>query len=172
MKPFFLIFFFLTIQLLWAQHEPKAWIIGLQANTSFASPEKLGGNFQLNYAHNCYTTVINEVSVFPYENQTALEVASSVNLIINNFKRQNFILTGGIGLSVTSVELTDKELKNAFLALSSNTNQNHLGVLFKIKGLYQFKPYWNFVTSLNLKTLGSDFVNISMGINYEFPYRR
>jgi len=169
-KNVFILFLFIS-NLLYAQHEPKAWIIGLQVNTPFNSPEQIGGNFQINYAGNCYTTIINEISVFPYEGQTAFEVASSVNLILNNFKRQNFMLTGGIGLALTSVTLTDEQVKDSFLAISGATNKNHLGALIKFKGLYQFKPYWNFVTSVNLKTLGTEFVNFSMGLNYEFPYR-
>jgi len=172
MKKAFIVFFFCCFTAAWSQHEPKAWAVGLQLNSSFANPEKVGGNIQLNFAHNCYTTFVNEISVFPFEDQTALEVASSVNLIINNFKRQNFILTGGVGLAVTSVTLTDRQLKDAFFSISNSTNKNHVGVLVKLKGLYQFKPYWNFVTSVNLKTLGQEFINISMGINYEFPYRR
>lgn len=171
MLRYILILFLCINNFLWAQHEPRAWIIGGQINAPFNSIEQIGGNFQVNYAGNCYTTIINEISVFPYEGQTAFEVASSVNLILNNFKKQHFMLTGGIGLALTSVTLTDKQVKDSFLAISGATNENHLGALIKLKGLYQFKPYWNFVTSVNLKTLGSEFVNFSMGLNYEFPYR-
>ena len=165
------LFFALISNTFWGQHEPKAWVIGLNTNTTFSAPDQVGGNFQVNYAHNCYTTFVNEISVFPYKDQTAFEVASTANLILNNFKRQHFILTGGIGLSLTSVSLTNNEIKDSFLAISGEGNENHLGVLVKIRGLYQFKPYWNFVTSINLKTLGTEFVNFSVGLNYEFPYR-
>lgn len=168
----FLLLFLCSLQLVYGQHEPKSWIAGLQINSPFANPKEIGVNLQVNHAYNCYTTFINEISIFPYQNQTAIEVASSANLILNNFKQQHFILTGGLGLSVTSLTLTDKQLEDAFFSISNNSNKNHLSVLIKLKGLYQFKPYWNFVTSLNLKTLGSDFVNLSMGLNYEFPYRR
>jgi len=154
-KNVFLIVLF-TVNSLWSQHEPKALILGVQLNSSFESPEKVGGNIQLNYAPNCYTTVVND----------------SINLILNNFKRQHFILTGGIGLALTSITLTDKQVRDSFLSLSGSSNENHLGAIVKIKGLYQFKPNWNFVTSVNLKTLGSEFINFSAGLNYEFPLRR
>lgn len=167
-----LLLFFCSVQFVWAQHEPKSWIVGAQLNTPFANPAKIGGTLQVNHAHNCFTTFINEISIFPVENKTAVEVASSVNLILNNFKRQHFILTGGIGLSVTSLSLTDKQLEDAFFSISNNANENHLSVLIKLKGLYQFKPYWNFVTAVNLKTLGQEFINLSVGLNYEFPVRR
>jgi len=170
-KNVFLIVLF-TVNSLWSQHEPKALILGVQLNSSFGYPEKVGGNIQLNYAPNCYTTVVNEISIFPYENQTAFEIATSINLILNNFKRQHFILTGGIGLALTSITLTDKQVRDSFLSLSGSSNENHLGAIVKIKGLYQFKPNWNFVTSVNLKTLGSEFINFSAGLNYEFPLRR
>jgi len=101
-----------------------------------------------------------------------LSLQSSINLILNNFKRQHFILTGGIGLALTSITLTDKQVRDSFLSLSGSSNENHLGAIVKIKGLYQFKPNWNFVTSVNLKTLGSEFINFSAGLNYEFPLRR
>jgi len=156
----------------WAQHEPKAWVIGLNGNTTFSNIENVGGNFQINYAYNCYTTIVNEISVFSYNNQTAFEAASSVNLIINNFKKQQFIVTGGFGISITNVTLSDNEIKDSFLTFSGEENNIHLGVLAKIRGLYQIKPNWNWVTAINLKTLGSDFINFSTGFNYEFPYRR
>jgi|GEM_PF-3492424 len=165
------LFFILISNTLWSQHDPKAWVIGLNTNAPFSSPEQIGGNFQINYAHNCYTTFVNEISIIPYQEQTTFEIASSANLILNNFKRQHFILTGGIGLALTSVTLTKKEVRDSFLSISGETNQYHLGAFVKIRGLYQFKPYWNFVTSVNLKTLGSKFVNFSVGLNYEFPYR-
>lgn len=166
------LFIIATTNIIWAQHEPKAWVIGFNTNAPFTNPEKIGGNFQVNFAYNCYTTFINEISVFPHNNKTAVEISSSVNSILNNFKQQRFILTGGIGLSYTSVSLTDQEIKDSFLSISGETNQNHISALFKIRGLYQFKPNWNFVTSINVKTLASDFINFSAGVNYEFPYRR
>ncbi len=171
LRIFVMIFVVITSKI-YAQHEPKAWIIGINANTLLSNPQKIGGNFQISYAHNCYTTFINEVSIFPFENKTAFEVSSSVNSILNNFKKQRIILTGGVGLSLTSVTLTKEELKNRFLAISGDSNKNHLSVLVKLRALFEIKPNWNFVTSINLKTLGSDFINFSTGINYEFPYRR
>lgn len=166
------LFFLIVTSTAFAQHEPKAWIIGLNANTTFSNLNNAGGSFQVNYAYNCYTTYVNEVSVFTFNNQTAFELASSVNLILNNFKRNQFILTGGIGLTVTHVSLNNNELEDSFLNISTDTNETHLGVLGKIRGLYQFKPGWNWVNEINIKTLGSNFINFSTGLNYEFPYRR
>lgn len=150
-----------------AQHNPKSWVIGVHTLTSIENPSKVGGTVQFNYAQNCFTTFVNELSVFPIANETALELSSSVNSIINNFKRNNFILTGGLGITYTSVNLTSEALNDSFFAISSADNQNHLSILLKIQGLYAFKPRWNFITSLNVKTLGSSFINVSLGINYE-----
>lgn len=166
------LFFLLVTNFVYAQHEPKAWIVGLNTNTTFSNLSNLGGSLQVNYAYNCYTTYVNEISVFTFNNQTAYEVASSVNLILNNFKASQFILTGGIGLTVTHVTLSASDLEDSFLNISTDTNETHLGVLGKIRGLYQFKPGWNWVNEINLKTLGSNFINFSTGFNYEFPYRR
>lgn len=150
-----------------AQHNPKSWVIGLHTLAAIENPSKVGGTAQFNYAQNCFTTFVNELSVFPVANETALEVSSSVNSIINNFKRNNFILTGGLGVTYTRVNLTKENLNDSFFAISSTDNQNHLSILLKIQGLYAFKPRWNFITSLNLKTLGSAFINVSLGVNYE-----
>lgn len=150
-----------------AQHNPKSWVIGLSTLTSIENPSKIGGTVQFNYAQNCFTTFANELSVFPIADQTALELTSSVNSIINNFKKNNFILTGGLGVSYTMVALTKEGLQESLFAISSTDNQNHLSILLKIQGLYAFRPRWNFITSLNFKTLGSSFINVSLGINYE-----
>lgn len=171
MKYLWNLFFFVYINNLVAQHEPKAWVIGGNISTFTTDAVRLGGNIQINYAYNCYTTWVNEIHAFQFENQTGVSIGSSVNLILNNFKKQHFILTGGLGLAVNAIDLDNQKVEKSFFAISNSTNESHLSALIKLRGLLQFKPYWNWVTEANLNSLGKDFIYFSTGINYEFPYR-
>ncbi len=150
-----------------AQHNPKNFVIGGELTAPFSDIELGGGTIQLNYASNCYTTYVNELSVFNIGEDPFFQGASSVNLIINNFKRQNFFLIGGIGLSLTKTALTKKELDDAFFSFSEG--EFHLSALFKLRGMLQFNKWTFWTTEINVNTLGNDFITFSTGINYELP---
>ncbi len=150
------------------QHNPKNFVIGAELTAPFSDIEFGGATVQLNYASNCYTTFVNELSVYNLTgDQPFYQGASSVNLIINNFKRQNFFLVGGIGLSLTNGELGKEALDDAFFSFSQG--DYHLSAVFKLRGMLQFNKWTFWTTEINVNTLGDDFVTFSTGINYELP---
>ncbi len=167
-KTLFLLLSLLSIETALAQHNPQNWVIGGLVAAPFKDLEFVGGTIQLNYATNCYTTFVNELSVMNvFGKETYYQGASSVNLIINNFKRQRFILTGGVGLSLAKIELDKEALDNAFFNFSQG--DLHLSALFKVRGMLQLNSWTHWVTEFNVNTLGDYFVTFSTGINYELP---
>lgn len=167
--------FFITTLLLCSysvlgQHNPRNWVIGGQAFIPFSEAELVGATLQLNYASNCYTTFVNEFSAYNVFDESFYQGTSSVTLVINNFKRQNFFLTGGLGLSLTNVNLNKKQLNDAFFVFSQG--DFHLSTVFKLRGLLQFNKWFFWTSEINVNTLGDNFVTFSTGINYELPQRK
>lgn len=150
-----------------AQHNPKNWVIGAQATSPFSGLDLAGATLQVNYASNCYTTFVNEFTAFNVFDTPYYQGASSVTLIINNFERQHFFLTGGLGLSLTKLNLQKEELDDAFFVFSQGNY--HLSTVFKIRGLLQFNKWFFWTSEINVNTLGDNFVTFSTGINYELP---
>lgn len=166
-KNFFLFLVMLSFFSVLAQHNPQNWVIGGLATAPFKDLGLLGATVQLNYASNCYTTYVNELTVFNVLDETYYQGASSVNLIINNFKRQRLFLTGGVGLSLAKVDLDKEALDDAFFNFSQG--DLHLTALFKVRTLLQLNSWSFWTTEINVNTLGDNFVTFSTGINYEIP---
>ncbi len=167
MKLFIKVLFFLTTNFVIAQHEPGAWVIGGQLMTRVSKIKDVGGNFQVHYAPNCYSSYIAEVGILNTKDDIVPEFGITINSIMFNF--QSWMITGGMGFVANSAELTKKEQDDAIFSFSNGNNS--LGVLLKLRTLISLNKWWQMSTDFNFKTVGGDFSTVNLGLIYEFPLK-
>ncbi len=167
MKLFLKGLFFLAVNVVIAQHEPGAWVIGGQVMSRVNKIEDIGGNFQVHYAPNCYSSYIMEVGLLNTKEGIVPELGISINSIMFNF--QSWMITGGMGFIANSVDISKKEQDEAIFSFSNGSNS--LGVLLKIRTLISLSKGWQMSADFNFKTVGGNFSTVNWGVIYEFPLK-
>ncbi|WP_010522130.1 hypothetical protein [Aquimarina agarivorans] len=165
MKLFFKVITFLVVNITFSQHEPGAWVVGFNGAAKVDRIADFGGNLQVHYAPNCYSSYIAEVGGILTNNGIVPELNMTINSIMFNFK--TWMVTGGMGLVLNTAKLTKEERDDAIFAFS-NENAN-FGALLKIRTLIPITRWWHFSTAFNFKTIGGNFSTVNVGLIYEFP---
>ncbi|WP_010177416.1 hypothetical protein [Aquimarina agarilytica] len=167
MKLFNTLFLFFIVNSILAQHEPGAWVVGVQGAAKVDRISDVGGSFQVHYAPNCYSTYIAEVGVLNTKDGIVPELGITINSIMFNF--QSWMITGGMGFIMNSAELSKKEQDDAIFAFSDG--KNSFGALLKIRTLVPINKWWQLSSAFNFKSVGGKFSTVTLGIIYEFPLK-
>ena len=156
-----------------AQYNPGIFNYGIVAIKGANSVSEIGGGLRVEFAYNCYNTFMVEYNrLFSVasnnENSGYNEVVLGTSLILFNWNPTT--VTAGMGYVVNNDSDFKNKVDEANLVFQTES-LNH-GVQIKLRGLHKLSRSIHVFGEFNLKSLGADYHNFLIGLNYEFNARR
>ena len=162
----FLLLFVFPFSFLYAQYNPGAINYGGSVHKNIWS-NSYGAGARVEYAANCFTTFLGEVNLSNNDSNINGELVSSVNLILFNFHPTT--ITAGMGF-LLNFDKNYIENDSSFLVFENENAQ--FGALMKFRALHKVSRTVHIFAEMNLRSIGREYHNVSVGYNYNFGARK